>query len=273
MNVHDKHQYYFERYLRNEMPKDEQMAFEEKLTEDASLRMALEYYKLNRQKLLEQLIEEHKLTKRDNRLNKLIFLLISLTGIGLTFNYFIYRSQNISSIQNEKSKNVLIRYIPFLNWEKRIEKKNITSKFIHLDSNTFQNDTIAEAIDTLVPSTDRNERLLSDQFIADTFINIWEKSFFDQWIIQNELLASSTSDSIEPKIMSVNPKENTSKLLVEYWKSPVSYRGYLFVENKLVIYGIPFSTILYVYKDRNIYVMVLPTGSFQLTEQTNFIPF
>jgi hypothetical protein len=73
--------------------------------------------------------------------------------------------------------------------------------------------------------------------------------------------------------MSVNPKENTSKLLVEYWKSPVSYRGYLFVENKLVIYGIPFSTILYVYKDRNIYVMVLPTGSFQLTEQTNFIPF
>ena len=160
-----------------------------------------------------------------------------------------------------------------MNWEKRIEKKNITSKFIHLDSNTFQNDTIAEAIDTLVPSTDRNERLLSDQFIADTFINIWEKSFFDQWIIQNELLASSTSDSIEPKIMSVNPKENTSKLLVEYWKSPVSYRGYLFVENKLVIYGIPFSTILYVYKDRNIYVMVLPTGSFQLTEQTNFIPF
>src|SRR6478735_3428497 len=83
MTQHDKHQYYFEKYLRNDMPEDEREVFEQKLAADASLRMAFEYYKLNRQKLLEQLIEEHQLSRRDNRLNKLIFLLISLTGIVL----------------------------------------------------------------------------------------------------------------------------------------------------------------------------------------------
>jgi hypothetical protein len=54
MTQHDKHQYYFEKYLRGEMPHDEREAFDEKLAADAALRMAFEYYKLNRQQLLEQ---------------------------------------------------------------------------------------------------------------------------------------------------------------------------------------------------------------------------
>src|SRR6478609_6650198 len=126
MSQHDKHQYYFEKYLRNEMPQEDRSAFDEKLAEDASLRMAFEYYRLNRDTLLADLIKEHKLTRRDNRFNKLIFLLISLTGIALTFNYFVYRQPTSSTNPQPSKGNIFVRYIPFLNKETKPEPKSNT---------------------------------------------------------------------------------------------------------------------------------------------------
>jgi hypothetical protein len=271
MTQHDKHQYYFEKYLRNEMPEDERLALNEQLEADSALRMAFEYYKLNRQQLLEQLIEEHKLARRDNRLNKLIFLLISLTGIALTFNYFLYKDDNANASKKEDSANVIIRYIPFLDWKGKNEKKSEPAKQnVQVPTDTAEI-TKDEPIEQLEPSVDGNERLLSDHFLADTFVSILDKSNYELLISQAK--DSLRGDSLPVKKAVQNPNPKTKKLLVEFWQSPVKYSGYLYADNKLVLYGISYPGKIYIYKGSDHNIVVLPFGEYPLIEQTKFTQF
>jgi hypothetical protein len=271
MSQHDKHQYFFEKYLRNDMPAEERVVFEQKLEGDASLRMAFEYYKLNRQKLLEQLIEEHQLTKKDGRLNKLIFLLISLTGIILVASHFLNKPAGKDESAAGKHPNIIVRYIPFLNWENRSDKKaeDVASRPKIAPPKTNETET---PIETLEPSLDRNERLASDEFLGDTFVTIWEKNYFDKWVAQRQNDSLGT-DSLVKKTITNPSRDKTKKILVEFWESPVSYKGYLFTENKLVVYGLPFPVTVVMYKSQDTTVVVLPNGKFSLIDLPNFIRF
>lgn len=268
MTHHDKHQYYFEKYLRNDMPEEEREVFEQKLADDAALRMAFEYYKLNRQKLLEQLIEEHQLSRRDNRLNKLIFLLISLTGIVLVLSHFLNKNEAKGNKEANKNQNIFVRYIPFLNWENRSDKK--AAEPVRRTAPAVHPKDTDDSIETLEPSLDRNDRLSSDKFMGDTFVTIWEKYYFDKWVVQKKQNDSLAMDSLVRKAGS---KDKTKKLLVEFWSSPLNYRGFLFNENKLVVYGLPYPCAIYIYKDQDSAVVVLPNGRFTLIDQPKFIQF
>lgn len=274
MTQHDKHQYYFEKYLRNEMPVDERKAFEQQLSEDAPLRMAYEYYKLNRQQLLKDLIEEHKLTRNDSRLNKLIFLFISLTGITLTFFYFTQKKDTISTTDTEKNSNIFVRYIPFLNWENRTEKKEM--KVVQAIKDSAILDDIDEVliIDTLEPSTNQEERLASDDFIIDTFVTVIDKATFDFLTAEQHQKDSLQLDSIMLSKPILKPiKDKRQKLLVEFWKSPVNYTGYLYAENKLVLYGLEPNTVVYIYKWNNELYAAINDLHLLLTEKNNFTRF
>jgi len=273
---HEKHQYYFEKHLRNEMAEDERLAFDEKLSADASLRLAFEYYKLNRQKLLEQLIEEHNLIKKDTRLNKFIFLFISLTGMLLTFNYFVSKNELLALNKiDEKPKNIFVRYIPFMNWGNRLEKK---PKIEKSENEPEVLATIGEVkedekVERLDPSIDGNERLASDLFIADTFISVCEKKWIDQYITyKNNLLDSTLFDSILVKPI-LPAKDKNKTLLVEFWKSPFDYQGYLYQGNKLILYGIAFPTDVYIYAKSDTLKAILPKHKFSIIEQPNFNAF
>lgn len=273
---HDKHQYYFEKFLREEMVAEERQAFEAKLKEDVSLRMAFEYYKLNRQALLQQLIDDHKLLRKDNRLNQLFFLLISLTGIAITVNYFVYKNSPNSNPTQEKPSNIFVRYIPFLNWENRKEKKTETPIGLVKDSLSTIPSEIAnnDQVENLEPSLDPNERLTSDKFLADSFVTIWDSESYQQWKQFELTKDSANTDSVYFIPMpNIKSKEKAWPILVEYWESPFQYKGYLYQNNKLVLYGIPFQSQIIVYKSPNQLMVHTPMADFPLTEQTNFIPF
>jgi len=271
MSQHEKHQYYFEKYLRNEMPESERSAFDEKLAEDASLRMAFEYYRLNRETLLAELIEEHKLLRRDNRFNKLIFSLISLTGIALAFNYFVYRQAASSSSSNTSNaqSNIFVRYIPFLNRDPKPDPK--PTQAAETPNTNVQKPVVKDSIAKLEPSTDRDERLTSDLYQRDSFVCIIEKTNADMWVSFWNKPDSLQTDSIEVPAFTKNNK--TPILLVEYWESPFGYKGYLLQKNTLVLYGVKHDKII-LYKDQNELFMVLPeTGPMVISEQSNFSAF
>ncbi len=267
MSQHDKHQYYFEKYLRNEMPEAERSAFDEKLAEDAALRMAFEYYRLNRDTLLAELIKEHKLTRRDNRLNKLIFLLISLTGIALTFNYFVYRQPTTGNTNPQPAKsNIFVRYVPFLNREPKSNRPVATPVAVH--RTTVNKDTITN----LEPSTDRDERLRSDLYQRDTFVTVMDKAGANAWLTFWHQTDSLGADS--PATRPVFSKSNKAPImLVEYWESPFGYKGYFLQKNTLVLYGIRQPKII-VYKEQHELFLMLPEkGRILITEQPNFTSF
>lgn len=266
MIQHDKHQYYFEKYLRQEMSQEEVRAFESKLQEDAPLRLAFEYYRLNRSELLKDLIEEHKLKRRDNRLNQLFFLLISLTGIALVFNYYMYRKNGTSDQTKEQS--VLVKYIPFLNWENRSDKKTNRSEVHSAETDSTAESALEEPPAPLEPSVNGDERLASDQFIRDTFIMVVDELAATRILHPDSVLADSTDKLIPPMV-----KSRPQKLLVEFWESPLQYKGYLFANQKLVIYGMSPEIPLVIFKNGEELKAAWPEKTILLTELPNFIPF
>lgn len=255
------------------MPADERAAFDEKLSADASLRMAFEYYKLNRQELLQNLIEDHNLIRKDDRFNKLILLLISLTGIALTFNYFVYRDSRSQTVGATQPRNIFVRYIPFLNREKDTQPAQAA------DAKTDTTNTPAPALTDsihvvkLEPSVDGDERLASDQFLSDTFLTVLDMGLIEQLRSITPQSDSNFVDSVQTLARAAIAKNKSGKLLVEFWQSPVQYSGYLFAQNKLILYGVPLSTPIYLYKKNNQLVAILPSGEIELIEQPNFTSF
>jgi hypothetical protein len=277
MIQHDKHQYYFEKYLRNEMPDDERIAFDEKLADDAELDTAFRFYKSHRLNMLHNLELEHKLDKKDTRLNKLIFLLISLTGIALTFNYYLYTSPaaTIPAGTEQKHRKPLYTYIPFVNWEKRAEKaeqaKNTTPKKDTAVTKPVKDEPVA----VLEPSPLDEERTATDVFLTDSFLIIHDKAYIEQLLLAKK---NGTDSMLIDSATLITPprgkgKERTNQLFVEFWQSPVHYKGYRFSSKKLIVYGIELPYEIYVYRKNNALFLVHPYGETELTEQTNFQPF
>ena len=279
MSHHDKHLYHFEKYLSQEMTDDERLAFDEKLSADPELNQAFVYYKAHRANLLKELIAEHEETRKDNRFNKLIFLLISLTGIALAFNFYLYKNKADKPTDVTPPKNIFVRYIPFLNWDNRNDKIDTVKIAVKKDSLPtktviLEEEPATEAIETIEPALKDEERSFTDIFLTDTFITIHEKAYIDQLLVWKQYRVDSASnDSIAIVLPPVKPKGKTTQLFVEFWQSPVGYKGYLFTGKKLIVYGIESPFDIYIFKENNETRAKLPSGNLNLIPKSNFQAF
>jgi hypothetical protein len=279
MSHHDKHLYHFEKYLRNEMTEDERLTFDEKLSADPELKQSFAYYKAHREKLLKELVAEHEETRKDNRFNRLLFALISLTGIALAFNYYIYSHSAGQSAENAPPKNIFVRYIPFLNWGNRSEKSDSVKTTRAKDSLSIQPilmtpEPETEKIETIEPALRDDERSMTDIFLNDTFISIYDKSFIEQLLAWKQYRTDSAEgDSVAVVAQPLKPKGKNPQLFVEFWQSPVGYKGYLFTGKKLILYGVEIPSDIYLYKENNEIHAMLPSGTLDLVIKPNFQPF
>ncbi|MES2559721.1 MAG: hypothetical protein V4590_08280 [Bacteroidota bacterium] len=280
MSHHDKHLYHFEKYLRQEMTDDERLAFDEKLSADPELKQAFVYYKAHRAKLLKELIAEHEESRKDNRFNKLIFLLISLTGIALAFNYVLYlNKEEDKTVDSTPPKNIFVRYIPFLNWDNRNEKIDSSKTSLKKDSTLKPVLTTpapeTEPIETIEPAIKDEERSITDIFLNDTFITIYDKSYIDQLLGWKQYCTDSVSGDTSLTVVQqpIKPKGKNSPLFVEFWQSPVGYKGYLFTGKKLIVYGVEAPFDIYIYRDNNETNALINSSSIPLIPKSNFQPF
>lgn len=252
----------------------ERMAFDEKLSEDASLKEAFSFYKDHRMAMLQDLIEEHRLTRRDTRFNKLIFLLISLTGIALTVNYYYLHKENTNAPPapvEQKHRKPFYTYIPFVNWEKRAEKTEIKKDSLKKAPVVAP---VAEAKETamviLEPSAMDEERSENDVFLTDSFVLIHDKAYIQMLLSAKKAnMDTALADSVIT-IPKAKNKDKNNQLFVEFWQSPVQYRGYRFNGKKLILYGIEHPYEIYVYKDDNVIYLLHPFGQTPLIQQPNF---
>src|ERR1043166_1477581 len=93
---HDRHQYFFEKYLRNEMGQAERLAFESKLALDSVLKSDLYFYRLHRKEILEQELAEYDepILPIKKRNISWIYLIVSVVGIVFVADYFITERYN-----------------------------------------------------------------------------------------------------------------------------------------------------------------------------------
>ena len=62
-------------------------------------------------------------------------------------------------------------------------------------------------------------------------------------------------------------------IYVEFWRSPINFKGYKFNGKKLVVYGIDSPFEIYLLRDGDEFILKIPHNEFVLTRDNNFHKF
>jgi hypothetical protein len=280
MASHEKHQYFYEKYLRNEMPDNERHQFEEKLSVDESFKRSFYHYKTNRKEFLENLLLEDKVEaeKRWN-LNSLVYLMISVTGIVLAINYYAFKDEDIHpyKIKNNTTWN-FFKHIPFLTKKPDEPKHSIPKIIIHQMDSSKQ--LIQDESLHIDEETNREEAgIASDVMELDSFVVAYEKNYYE---LRFKTIKDETDSMIVDSMMQILAAKSAGRnaqlskpmmVYVEFWKSPVNYKGYKFNGKKLVIYGISSPYEIYLLRDDDDFIFRTTKNEFVLIKDNNFHKF
>lgn len=147
---------------------------------------------------------------------------------------------------------------------KRIVKKIDNKNSLTLaDSAILNKDTGSLKMDTAL-LTDELIEVKKDQLLAIKNIDA----------LNLDIINRSSKDSLLQAISGVQLDNKSSKkttVSLEFWKSPINYRGYKFVKNKLIIFGLePQDESLAMVISDNIYYLKTINGVLRLTFTEEF---
>ncbi|MFK8046328.1 MAG: hypothetical protein AB8B72_12605 [Crocinitomicaceae bacterium] len=84
-----------------------------------------------------------------------------------------------------------------------------------------------------------------------------------------KVLKSGSVDSLQSILLDVEPV-NLSQVLVEYWESPINFKGYKLSKTKLIIYGLTPLKESMIYKYGNIFYLEVGNLFYELEETSSF---
>ena len=184
---------------------------------------------------------------------------IIVLAIGIVIGYFLsngLRSETTPQIVNTHTTDTLVKSevieVPV---EVETTIKEIDTVFIQpdtieqisLDTTVF--DTVIVQIDTIFNA---DESIVRDKKIS-------------QMKVKLELLSEVEVDTLLEKLLDVKTV-NSEHISIEFWESPVNYKGYKLSKSKLIIYGLLPSDDLNLYKKEELYFLKLDGLFYKLTE-------
>lgn len=278
---HDKHTYYFEKYLRKEMSREEKQAFEKKLYADIDFKNDFEKYCNNHDEIIKQELDEYfneEIIPNKPKNYTWIWVLISILGIVLIIDYYANKKYSEKQKENQTYKQVLVDRLSNAFIEplktissKIIRKKTITDTstyYLKADENYLIEDSIfKENIDsTQIENSISNqfqklvnENILKDVFLNDSLLWVYElEKFKEKYKSINNSTDSALTDSTLTKLtlQALLKQSHTKKpLFVEFWISVVGFNGYQFNGKKLVVYGINHPFDVFILKRNNTFIL------------------
>ncbi|MEI7978692.1 MAG: hypothetical protein WCI53_07590 [Bacteroidota bacterium] len=283
--LHDKHTYYFEKYLRNEMSREEKKAFEKKLYADIDFKNDFDKYAANHDAILKQELEEYyneEIIPNKPKNYTWIWVMISIFGIVLIIDYYANIKYIEKQKENQTYKEVLVDRFTnaFIDPIKKISAKitqnkvliDTTISTIRADESYYEIDSINnEKIDSsLIENKIQNQfqqylngknidENVKDVFLNDSLIWVYElEKFKDKYNSINHSTDSTLTDSMVTKLtlQSLSKLNQINKpLFVEFWFSIVGFNGYQFNGKKLILYGINKPFDVFILKRNNSYIL------------------
>jgi len=272
---HDKHSYYFEKYLRNEMSQEEKEAFELKLNNEIDFKSNFTKYALNHDKIIKAELAEYydKEIIPDKPKNYAwVWVLFSVLGLVLIIDYYANQKYNEDQKANQSYKEAFVSRFksafvePFKKITFKDKNKHTSIQQTTISANENSGDiydfTKLELIDSSLIQAkiiqqyqqlmnDRNEFSNNkDIFLNDSLMSVIELEKFKE---KYRLIKSSTDSILDDSIVTklafqslVKQNGNMKPLFVEFWQSLVGFSGYQFSGKKLIIYGIqkPFDVFI-----------------------------
>jgi len=285
---HDKHTYYFEKYLRKEMSRHEKEAFELKLLNDTEFKSNFDTYAINHEEITKQELAEYNYESiiPDKPKNySWLWVLFSVLGLVLIFDYYANQKYNEEQKVNQTYKEAFVNRFnnAFVEPFKKITfKENIKSNnqqaTIRADENSEEeNEVLADTLKTEMVDSSLIEEKIIDQFqqlmkeknalvnIKDVFLNdslmtvIELEKFKEKYKTIFHSTDSILNDSIVTKLafqsLAKLNNNNNKPIFVEFWQSLVGFNGYQFTGKKLIIYGIAKPFDVFILKQNNNFIL------------------
>ena len=87
-----------------------------------------------------------------------------------------------------------------------------------------------------------------------------------------QLTPTSKTDSLLTLFQGENPSSNP-QIRVEFWRSPVNFRGYKFIRNTLVTFGLDAQEQVKIYLDGGFFYLQSAGVTYRLSQTDRFMPF
>jgi hypothetical protein len=284
---HDKHTYYFEKYLRKEMSREEKEAFEIKLNNDIDFKSNFTEYALNHDKIIKAELAEYydKEIIPDKPKNYAwVWVLFSVLGLVLIIDYYANQKYNEEQKANQTYKEAFVsrfksafldpfNKITFKDKNKNINNQQTTistdenggniddnfadsTKIVQIDSGLIEEKIIQQYQQLM---NDKNSLSNKDIFLYDSLMSVIELEKFKE---KYKLIKYSTDSILNDSIVSklafqslLKQNGNIKPLFVEFWQSLIGFSGYQFTGKKLVIYGIQKPYDVFILKQNTNYIL------------------
>ncbi|NDC31620.1 MAG: hypothetical protein EBZ58_11955 [Bacteroidetes bacterium] len=283
--IHDKHLYFFEKFIRNEMSEDEKLAFENRLKTDEPFHKDFDLYISNRNVILEQELAEYNKPIIPIKTNgyRWLYVIVSLLCLVLIIDYYTNKKYE-ESINPQSSVIDKINIFKKLNDKINSYNKNAESSSVESEENTSQSpktyirksseDTIS--FEKTGEISEDIEEANADVMLFDTLLTVIDFEAFKEkqkklLLDTDSLITDSMSSAIALRSMIKNPVEaKQQQVYVEYWQSPEDYAGYTFNGKKLILFGHQKPDNIFILKRINQIILHLSDNEILLLSDNNF---
>lgn len=229
------------------------------------------------------------------------FILGLLVGIisGGTVVWFEMKDENrnfLSQILYELNTLKLEKKIQLdeIKKEKEKEEKPPKTSYIKIQKQKNENENIVATADSLQKisadsvlislkisdsvSYDSSETaMFIDTSQSENIVVKKDKLIFSKTIklkIKDESTANSTKkDSLISEISGMTKEEEKTDFYLEFWESPINYKGYKMANKKIILFGVEDSENVHLFQmDKKIYLKI-NEAVYHLEETYNFEPF
>ncbi len=290
----DKHHYFFEKFLRKEMYGEELEAFKEKLLEDETLKNEFDFYVSNRKSIIEKGLAEYDeplILKKKPQKWGWLFLVVSILGLVLIGDYYITASYDQTIVESRRRKPLLERMNFFRSAETNMEQKEyekVETEALPQQNRENREIDASGVLDTSlsVENTDiqyekytegYNSAIQSDLLIGDSLAWVFNKHMLDEKLTEliihtDSILDDSTIQVLAIKSMLRNPASVQKQLFIEFWESPIHFRGYRFSGKKLSLFGFePIESLFFTFDDSsNTFHLFLMNKEYHLFADNQF---
>ncbi len=291
LEVSDKERVLIDRYLDNSLSGVELKEFMDRLENDEQFRKVVSFHNL-----LVESIQEAENSRLENNLIelinykkplipsalKLILIFLAITFVGITL--WEYIGPGTSNPKNKLfSFEIFKKKSEKVDPEKQIIKKELksTPKTIENGGDSVEDQNAAAIENTFVDSkdsgfvniptgSDQNLEVKKDQLLVAHTFKVQEVTLTEKKVEVS--LSQSTVSKLNPAAGLVeNPKVENYE--VEFWISPINYKGYKMANNKLVLFGIEEPEAVKLFLIENKIVMKYGHEFFKISNSDDFVSF
>lgn len=291
LEVSDKERVLIDRYLDNSLSGVELKEFMDRLENDEQFRKVVSFHNL-----LVESIQDAENSRLENNLIelinykkplipsalKLILIFLAITFFGITL--WEYIGPGTSNPKNKLfSFEIFKKKSEKVDPEKQIIKKELksTPKTIENGGDSVEDQNAAAIENTFVDSkdsglvniptgSDQNLEVKKDQLLVAHTFKVQEVTLTEKKVEVS--LSQSTVSKLNPAAGLVeNPKVENYE--VEFWISPINYKGYKMANNKLVLFGIEEPEAVKLFLIENKIVMKYGHEFFKISNSDDFVSF